>query len=66
MKREEIIEISNQYIMNTYSRMPLVFEKGRGAYLWDFDGKKYLDFVTGIAVNNLGHCHPKVVETIKR
>ena len=66
MKREEIIEISNQYIMNTYSRMPLVFEKGRGAYLWDFDGKKYLDFVSGLAVNNLGHCHPKVVETIKR
>ena len=53
MKNE--IAKGQQYIMNTYGRFPLVLEKGEGMYVWDTNGKKYLDFVAGIATNSLGH-----------
>lgn len=49
------IELGNQVIMNTYNTLPMVIEKGEGCYLWDIEGKKYLDFVSGIAVNCLGY-----------
>jgi len=48
--------------MKNYIRQPMALVKGEGAYVWDADGNRYLDFVSGIAVNNLGHCHPEVVE----
>jgi acetylornithine aminotransferase len=51
--------------MKTY-RYPLVPVKGEGCYLWDADGRKYLDFLAGVAVNNLGHCHPKVVAALQK
>ncbi|MHA1914662.1 MAG: acetylornithine/succinylornithine family transaminase [Promethearchaeota archaeon] len=51
----EWIERGNEVIMNTYSQFPIVLEKGDGVYLWDTEGKKYLDFVAGIAVNALGY-----------
>lgn len=60
-----IIEASN-YIMNTYKRFPIVLREGRGTKVWCFDGKEYLDFVGGIAVNVLGHCHPRVVAAIQK
>jgi predicted acetylornithine/succinylornithine family transaminase len=60
------IEESNRYVMNTYNRMPVVLRKGRGIKVWGGDGKEYLDFVGGIAVNVLGHCHPKVVVAIQK
>lgn len=53
------------YLMNTYNRFPVVFDHGEGARIWDKNGKSYLDFTSGIAVNVLGHSHPKLVETIK-
>lgn len=52
--------------MNTYARYPIAMVRGKGCWVWDADGKKYLDFVTGIAVNNLGHCHPSVIRAIQR
>lgn len=51
--------------MATYSRFRVSFEKGEGAYLWDTTGRRYLDFLAGIAVNSVGHCHPAVVEAIQ-
>ena len=51
--------------MNTYGRYPIAMAKGKGSWIWDTEGKKYLDFVTGIAVNNLGHCHPKLIKAIR-
>lgn len=60
------MEESDQYIMNTYNRFPIVLRKGRGMKVWSSDGKEYLDFVGGIAVNCLGHCHPKVVVAIQK
>lgn len=53
-------------IMPTYNRMDVAFERGEGAYLFDDQGKRYLDFVAGIAVNALGHCHPHLVETLQK
>ncbi len=58
MITSDIITDSHKYIMNTYSRQPIVLVKGRGTKVYDSDGREYLDFVSGVAVNNLGHCHP--------
>lgn len=62
---EELLADSAKYLANTYARFPIVLVRGKGAKVWDSDGKEYLDFVAGLAVNNLGHCHPKVVAAIK-
>ncbi|MBS3976404.1 MAG: acetylornithine transaminase [Syntrophomonadaceae bacterium] len=62
---QEIMEKGKKYVMNTYGRFPLALVKGNGAKVWDADGKEYLDFVGGLAVNSLGHCHPKVATAIK-
>jgi len=66
MNTKQIIRDTNKYLMNTYARYPIAMVRGKGCWVWDADGKKYLDFVTGIAVNNLGHCHPSVIRAIQR
>ncbi len=62
----DIIKDAQSFLMNTYSRQPLVLVKGRGATVYDSDGKEYLDFLAGVAVNNLGHCHPRVVVALQK
>ena len=62
----EIIAMTEKYVMNTYSRIPMAPVKGVGARLIDAEGTEYLDFVAGIAVNSTGHGQPKVVEAICR
>jgi len=57
--------LSEKYIAHTYGRYPIVLVKGKGTRVWDMEGKEYLDFVSGLAVCNLGHCHPKVVRAIQ-
>lgn len=66
MELRKIIEDSERYLMHTYNRFPVVLRKGRGIRVWSADGKEYLDFVGGVAVNVLGHCHPKVVVAIQK
>ncbi len=66
MEIKKLLEESSRYIMNTYNRAPIVLRKGRGVKVWGSDGKEYLDFVGGVAVNILGHCHPKVVVAIQK
>lgn len=66
MDIRKFFEESSHYVMNTYNRMPVVLRKGRGVKVWGTNGKEYLDFVAGIAVNVLGHCHPKVVVAIQK
>ncbi len=56
---------SDSHIMGVYNRAPLAFERGRGVRLWADDGRDYLDCVAGIAVNGLGHCHPRLVKTLE-
>ena len=64
MDTKTLIADSQRYIANTYSRYPLVLVRGQGCKVWSSDGREYLDFVAGLAVCNLGHCHPKVVRAI--
>ena len=65
MTTAEIKAMATEYIMNTYGERKLAFVRGEGPYVWDADGAKYLDFLGGLAVNGLGHCHPKVVAAIR-
>jgi len=62
----DLIKESQQFIMNTYSRQPLVLVKGRGTRVYDSDGKEYVDFVAGVATVNLGHCNPRVVVALQK
>ncbi|WP_243372082.1 acetylornithine transaminase [Geotalea sp. SG265] len=66
MNAQQWIAKGDKYIMKTYGRYPLVPVRGEGCRVWDADGKRYLDFLAGIAVNNLGHCHPKVVAALQK
>lgn len=66
MKLNEIIEMDKKYYMNTFGdRTPVCFQYGKGINFWDDQGKKYYDFLAGIAVNALGHSHPKLVKAIQ-
>jgi acetylornithine/N-succinyldiaminopimelate aminotransferase len=64
MNTEEIMALDNSYVMNTYARQPIALKEGRGAVVWDVEGRSYIDCVAGIAVNNLGHAHPRLAKTI--
>ncbi len=65
MKVQEVFQAYKDYVVPTYSKLPLVFVKGKGSRLWDIHNKAYLDFFPGWGVGNLGHCHPKVVAAVK-
>lgn len=60
----DIIKKADSVIFQTYARFPIALEKGRGCRVWDTEGKEYIDFVAGVAVVNLGHCHPGVTKAI--
>jgi acetylornithine/N-succinyldiaminopimelate aminotransferase len=62
---EPIAELERQYLLQTYNRYPVMLARGKGVFLWDIEGKKYLDFVSGIGVNALGHAHPRIVKAIR-
>ena len=62
---QEIVELEQKYLLNTYARYPLAFVRGKGVYLFDVNGKRYLDFLSGLAVNSLGHAHPRIVKVIR-
>lgn len=63
---QPVMDLCEQVVCSTYTRYPVVLERGRGSRLWDADGKEYIDFVAGIAVCNLGHCPPEVADVICR
>lgn len=64
MNTAEIQALNDKHIINTYGARKLALTRGEGAILWDADGREYLDFFAGIAVCNLGHCHPAVTQAI--
>ena len=66
MSLAAVSRMEARLLLSTYERQPILFERGRGVYLWDADGKRYLDFLSGIGVNALGHSHPAVIATIRR
>ena len=61
----EAIVVADQYLYGNHIRVPIVMDRGEGCWVWDLDGNKYLDFVGGIAVNGLGHCHPAIVKALE-
>ncbi len=63
---EEIVELEEKYFLPVSKRQRVTLVRGEGTYVWDMHGKKYLDFVAGIAAVSLGHCHPEVVKAIQR
>ena len=65
MKAQEIFKAYEDYVMNTYTRSPIIFVKGKGTKLWDIHGKEYLDFFPGWGVSSLGHCHPNVMAAVR-
>jgi acetylornithine/N-succinyldiaminopimelate aminotransferase len=62
---EQIAELERQYLLQTYNRYPVVLARGKGVFVWDIECMKYLDFVSGIGVNALGHAHPRIVKAIR-
>jgi predicted acetylornithine/succinylornithine family transaminase len=62
---DEVRALEERYLMRTYKRGPVDFVRGSGPLLWDAGGKEYLDFLTGISVSSVGHCHPAVVEAVR-
>jgi acetylornithine/succinyldiaminopimelate/putrescine aminotransferase len=62
---QEIADLEKRYLLGTYNRYPVVFTRGKGVFLYDLEGRRYLDFVSGLGVNALGHAHPRIVKTIR-
>ena len=58
-------ELERRYAIGTYARAPVQFVRGAGVRLWDSEGNEYLDFLAGISVLNVGHCHPRVVAAVR-
>ena len=66
MTNQEVFDLANKYIMNTYKRYPIALKNGEGAHLYDYDGNEYLDFLAGISVNALGYNHPVIKSSIHK
>src|ERR1700722_9537024 len=62
---DTIIDLERQYLLQNYSRYPLVIHRGKGCHVYDVNGSRYLDFIAGIGVNALGHAHPRIVKVIR-
>ncbi|HVI09216.1 MAG TPA: aspartate aminotransferase family protein [Candidatus Binatia bacterium] len=62
---EQIADLERRYLLNTYNRYPVVLTRGKGVFLYDLEDRRYLDFVSGLGVNALGHAHPRIVKTIR-
>ena len=63
--KRDWVELEHKYYQGTFKRQPLTLVRGKGTRVWDTDGKVYLDFVAGIAVNVLGHCHPAIIKAVQ-
>src|SRR5580700_6804233 len=63
---EAIMDLERQYVLQNYARYPLVLARGKGCHVYDVEGRRYLDFITGIGVNALGHAHPRIVKVIRQ
>ncbi len=66
MNEREIVDLEEKLMANVYSKRPRVITKGKGAFVWDIDGKEYVDCTGSYGVSIVGHCHPKIVEAVKR
>src|SRR5271157_4115515 len=62
---DAVVDLERQYLLQNYSRYPLVLHRGKGCHVYDVNGARYLDFIAGIGVNALGHAHPRIVRVIR-
>ncbi len=62
---DQIADLERKYLLQTYNRYPVVLTRGKGVFLYDIEEKRYLDFVSGLGVNALGHAHPRIVKAIR-
>src|SRR3984885_10645065 len=62
---DEIVALEQKYLLNTYARYPLAIVRGKGVYAYDTNGRRYLDLLSGLGVNALGHAHPRIVKVIR-
>ena len=62
---EQIADLENRYLIPTYARYPLCIERGKGVYVFDDKGNRYIDFIGGIGVNALGHGHPRMLRAMR-
>ncbi|MCU1292086.1 MAG: acetylornithine aminotransferase, partial [Bryobacterales bacterium] len=63
---EELIGLEKEYLLQNYARYPLALHRGKGCYVYDLDGKRYLDLISGIGVNSLGYAHPRITKVIRQ
>lgn len=63
---DEVMSLEKQYLLQNYGRYPLVIDRGKGCYLYDKGGKRYLDLISGIGVNSLGYAHPRITKVIQK
>src|SRR5215831_3127587 len=62
---QSVMDLEREYLLQNYARYPLLISRGKGCYVYDLEGRRYLDFITGIGVNALGHAHPRIVKAIR-
>jgi acetylornithine/N-succinyldiaminopimelate aminotransferase len=62
---QSVMELESQYLLQNYARYPIVIHRGKGCHVYDVGGNRYLDFISGIGVNALGHAHPRIVKVIR-
>src|SRR5438270_3727045 len=62
---QAVMDLEKEYLLQNYARYPLVLSRGKGCHVYDLSGKRYLDLITGIGVNALGHAHPRLVKVIR-
>ncbi len=65
MNAHDIIKLDKDYVLGNYARYPIVLDRALGVYVYDVDGKEYLDFLSGISVCNFGHCNPVINTAVK-
>ena len=63
-KTQYYLDLEEKYGAHNYHPLPVVLEKAEGVYVWDVDGKKYFDFLSGYSAVNQGHCHPKIIDVL--
>jgi ornithine--oxo-acid transaminase len=61
---QRFLALEEQYGAHNYHPLPVVLSKGEGAHVWDVDGRRYFDFLSGYSAVNQGHCHPKIIEAL--
>src|ERR1039458_9960861 len=62
---QQTMDLEREYVLQNYARYPLVLARGKGCYVYDLEGRRYLDFIAGIGVNALGHAHPRILAVIR-